>query len=128
MKKIFLSAILLFTVSGCGMTDQTKEGITVVSPQPNTEISSPLTITGEASGTWFFEATFPVKLVDTNGAVIAQGNVQTMSDWQTEEMVPFEGVLEFTTDVREGELILRKDNPSGLPENGGQFLVPVKFK
>ncbi|EKD63842.1 MAG: hypothetical protein ACD_51C00182G0004 [uncultured bacterium] len=65
--------------------------------------------------------------MDANGTVIAQGLVQALSDWQTEELVPFEGTLEFTTDALAGELILRKDNPSGLPENDEEIRIPVRF-
>ena len=36
--------------------------IKVTKPQPNQMVESPLTIEGEARGTWFFEATFPIKL------------------------------------------------------------------
>jgi len=127
MKKLILVFLLVFAISGCATGESVTQSITVSTPQPNTEISSPLTITGEAVGTWFFEATFPVELVDANGAVIAQGLVQALSDWQTEELVPFEGTLEFTTDALAGELILSKDNPSGLPENDEDIKIPVTF-
>ena len=38
--------------------------IRVFSPVENQEITSPLTIEGEAVGNWFFEASFPVFLVN----------------------------------------------------------------
>ncbi|OGJ48944.1 hypothetical protein A2344_03385 [Candidatus Peregrinibacteria bacterium RIFOXYB12_FULL_41_12] len=130
MKKHFLGLALamLISFSGCSQAQPAETAdITVSDPQPNVEISSPLAIQGSAVGTWFFEATFPVELVDANGTVIAQGLVQALSDWQTEELVPFEGTLEFTTDALAGELILRKDNPSGLPENDEEIRIPVRF-
>src|ERR1051326_7453382 len=47
--------------------------IVVDAPLPNTLISSPTTVTGKASGAWYFEAVFPVELLNSSGAVIAQG-------------------------------------------------------
>ncbi|MDD3102375.1 MAG: GerMN domain-containing protein, partial [Patescibacteria group bacterium] len=108
---------------------QTENKITdikVTKPQPNEIISSPLEIEGEARGTWFFEASFPVKLLDSSGAEIAKGIAQAKSDWMTEDFVPFTATLQFNVPVEtKGILILEKDNPSGLPENADELRVPV---
>lgn len=115
---------------------ETNPLIEVSYPQPNSLISSPLSISGKARGNWFFEATAPVVLVDWDGLIIAQGHIQTKSDWMTENFVEFEGVLEFKkpemagkTDFgKNGALILKKDNPSGLPENDDSVEIPVRFE
>jgi hypothetical protein len=105
--------------------------IRLTSPQPGTEITSPVTITGEARGTWYFEASFPVSLTDWNGKIIAQGVAQAQSDWMTTDFVPFKVTLIYkTSDIsgqnsNKGTLILKKDNPSGLPENEKSLEVPV---
>ena len=39
---------------------ETIDRIRVNNPRPNQTISSPLTVTGEARGSWYFEASFPV--------------------------------------------------------------------
>jgi hypothetical protein len=100
-------------------------------PRPNQAITSPLVITGEARGNWFFEASFPVVLVDWDGRIIAQGIAQAKSDWMTTDFVSFEATLVFTVDEnvysRRGALILRKDNPSGLPEHDDALEIPVMF-
>ena len=105
--------------------------IKVSEPGPNQLISSPLTIKGEARGSWFFEASFPVFLVDWDGLIIAQGIAQAQGDWMTTELVPFEAKLEFSVakDIysRNGTIILKKDNPSGLPANDAAIEVPVVF-
>lgn len=98
------------------------------SPHPGELITSPLTIRGEARGNWFFEASFPVVLTNWDGLIIAQGIATAQGDWMTKEFVPFEAVLKF--DVQQsysnrGSLILKKDNPSGLPENDDALKVPV---
>jgi len=103
--------------------------IRIDSPRPNAVIESPLTVIGQARGTWFFEASFPVVLVDWDGLIVAEGNAATKADWMTEEFVPFEAELIFAPDPNvysnRGTLILRKDNPSGLPEHDDALEVPV---
>src|SRR3989338_3617253 len=56
-------------------------------------IGSPLTITGEARGTGFFEASFPVVLTDWDGRIIAQMPAQAQGEWMTTEYVPFSVTL-----------------------------------
>lgn len=105
-----------------------KDLITIASPRPNQKIVSPLEIRGAARGTWFFEASFPIKLIDTKGNVIAEGHAEATGDWMTEELVPYKAVLKFKTEAKSGTLILEKDNPSGMPENDNQLKVPVKLQ
>ena len=103
--------------------------IRLTTPRPNQAITSPLTITGEARGTWYFEASFPVVLTDWDGRIIAQGIATAQGEWMTAEFVPFVAILAFTVDKsaysNKGTLILRKDNPSGLPEHDDALEVPV---
>lgn len=95
----------------------------------NELIGSPLTVTGEARGFWFFEASFPVKLLDANNKVIAIKPAQAKSDWMTERFVPFEVVLEFERPATaNGFLILQRDNPSDLRENDRELRIPVRFR
>ena len=100
--------------------------IRIENPRPNQEITGPLIIKGQARGTWFFEASFPIKLFDAKGNLIATVIAQAKSDWMTEDFVPFEAELNFTVSIKQkGTLILEKDNPSDLPENSDQLRVPV---
>ncbi|MBU1877136.1 GerMN domain-containing protein [Patescibacteria group bacterium] len=97
-------------------------------PRPNQTIISPLFIKGEARGYWFFEASFPIKLLDGNNKEIALTIAQAKSDWMTEDFVSFEAVLQFTTpETKEGTLVFKKDNPSGLPEHDDELIIPIKF-
>lgn len=104
--------------------------ITIDNPRPNQEIQSPLIITGQARGYWFFEASFPVQLTDKNGSIIARGIATAKTEWMTEEFVSYEANVEFQSPVAgtKGILILKKDNPSGLPENDDALAVPIIFK
>lgn len=107
-----------------------RDRIRVETPIPESTIFSPLTIQGEARGTWFFEASFPVILTDWDGRVIAEGHAEATSDWMTEAYVPFTATLSFEADTsvsNRGTLILKKDNPSGLPEYDDAFEYTVFF-
>ncbi len=100
--------------------------ISVSRPRPNEAVSSPLIIEGQARGTWFFEASFPIKLFDAQNNLIATAIAQAQSDWMTEDFVPFQAELNFTALATEtGILILEKDNPSDLPENADELRIPV---
>lgn len=102
--------------------------VNVFSPKPEEIIKSPLKISGEARGTWFFEGSFPVVLRDENGNVVKEGFVTAQKDWMTQDFVPFIGELEFDTpEVTKGELVLKKDNPSDLPEYDKSISIPVGF-
>ena len=122
----------------------TKEGLTLISPRngnkndlisagtpaPLEHISSPLSISGQARGNWYFEASFPIVLTDIDGNVIAQWYAQAQDEWMTTDFVPFKATLEFDapTTTKKGILILKKDNPSGLPEHDDELDIPVIFE
>lgn len=101
--------------------------VSVFSPAAGTTVASPLAISGQAPGSWFFEATLPIKLIAADGTEIVSHYGQAMSDWMVPGLVPFTSILEFTTTATSGYLVISKDNPSGLPENDDSFLVPVNF-
>jgi len=102
--------------------------IRIDTPRPNQSIESPLLVKGEARGNWFFEADFPVKLFDDNGFLLGIKPAQALDEWMTENFVPFEVTFPFAVpSAPEGELILQKANPSGLPENADELIVPVVF-
>jgi hypothetical protein len=106
------------------------EVITVVAPVKDSIISSPLSIAGRAIGTWFFEGSFPIALLDQNGRTIAEGHVSSQGVWQTEELVKFIGTLQFDqpTSGQKGTLVLKKNNPSDLRENDDSYELPIIFK
>lgn len=116
--------------------EEKSDFIKLESPTPYATITSPLTVQGEARGNWYFEASFPVILVNWDGLIIAQGIAIADGEWMTTEFVPFTATLEFTTDfppnaqefMKKGALILKKDNPSGLPEHDDALEIPIVFE
>lgn len=109
--------------------------ITLATPVPLGVIESGVNITGTARGGWYFEGSFPIVLVNASGTVIAQTPGIAQSNWMTSEFVPFTATLTFTNPystgdpetLKEGMLILQKDNPSGLSENDDSLAIPVRF-
>ncbi len=124
--------------SNTGFTNQINTGsyrdlIVLDEPKPDQTISSPIVIKGKARGFWFFEATFPISLVDWDGRIIAEGYAEAKDDWMTEEFVPFEAVIEYDESFldeiysNKGAIILQKSNPSDLPENDDAFEIQIFY-
>ena len=67
--------------------------IHVSSPSSNTISGSPVAVTGEARGAWYFEGSFPIVLTNLNGGVIATGHATAQSNWTTTDFVPFSASL-----------------------------------
>ena len=103
--------------------------IRVTSPTTNAVIEGRLSIDGEARGTWFFEASFPIVLLDSDGNELATVVAQAQGEWMTEDFVPFhtELVIPATT-MATGTLVFHNDNPSGLPEHARELRIPVRFR
>ncbi len=102
--------------------------ISISKPSSGSTISSPLSVSGEARGTWYFEGSFPVRVVDANGTELGVAPVQAEGEWMTEAFVPFSGTITFSTPTtKNGFVVFEKDNPSGLPSQGAEVRVPVTF-
>ena len=102
--------------------------ITVYYPTANAKVASPVAVIGEIPGNWSFEASFPVKLLDSTGATIASGKGNVLGNWMTSTLVPFSAQLTYTgSPSGAGTLVLQKDNPSGLAANDDSAEITVHF-
>ena len=111
-----------------GIPDLTsvQENIVVDGLKPGTRVFDSFVVFGKARGNWFFEASFPIKLLDENGTVLAQAVAQAQGDWMTTEFVPFSAPLTFSAPIGSALiLVLQKDNPSGLPEHDAELRIPL---
>lgn len=102
--------------------------IRVFSPEPQASISSAekVKVSGEARGQWYFEASFPIEVKDNSGQVIGSGIAQAQGGWMTIDFVPFMAEIIIKDNyVGPAEIILHRDNPSGLPENNDELVVPI---
>lgn len=105
-----------------------KDLIQVTSPASGAAVGSLLVVSGIAKGSWYFEASFPIQLLDSAEKELAAVPAQAQWNWMTENFVPFVAVLNFNAgSATSGRLILHNDNPSGLPENKKAIEIPVKF-
>lgn len=107
------------------------ERIRVTAPRPNDTVTSPFVIKGEARGNWFFEASFPITIVNWDGLIIGEGYATAEGEWMTEAFVPFTATISYSvpegTPYDRGAIILKKDNPSGLPEHDAAIEIPIRF-
>ena len=105
-----------------------EKDIVVESPRSGEIVSSPLSITGKARGSWYFEASFPIIILDKNRNQIATGHATAIGDWMTVDFVPFSATLVFPKPTsKTGIIVLKNDNPSGEPERSKSIEIPISF-
>ncbi len=143
MKKVFLFilviSIIALSIGAIILLQQNKvtipsktngQDIEVFSPKADEEISTPLEIQGTVFGNGWngFEGQVgTVKLLDSEGNKLAEGVLKATTDW-TKPPVRFQSTLNFISlNMDSGTLFFSNENPSDLPQNSRQFVVPVKI-
>jgi hypothetical protein len=107
----------------------TADLIRVELPFPGAVTGKEFSVIGEARGTWYFEASFPIEVLDSTGNLLATGIAQAQSDWMTENLVPFTAnVVVPASYTGPATLVLKKDNPSGLPELDASMSFPITIE
>jgi hypothetical protein len=107
-------------------TNASADHIIVDLPTPGAVTGKSFSVLGRARGNWFFEASFPVELKDEQGNILGQGIAQAQSDWMTTEFVSFKADISAPESfIGKAVLILKRDNPSGLPEYDGSVSFPI---
>jgi hypothetical protein len=95
-------------------------------PKPHAALTERVVIRGRASGGWFAEAEFPVKLLAGDGHELAAATATAEGSWMTEGYVPFRAELQLQGPIpARAMLVLARANPSGLERNAGFLLVRV---
>lgn len=103
--------------------------IKVELPFPGAVTGKEFSVIGEARGYWFFEASFPIKLLDKDGNELDTAIAQAQGEWMTENFVPFKADLKAPESyIGPATLVLMKDNPSGLPENDASISFPITIE
>lgn len=103
--------------------------VVVNNPTPGAVTGKSFTVTGKARGPWYFEASFPIQVLDKDGKVLAIGVAQAQGDWMTTEFVPFKVDITVPASyIGKATLVLRKDNPSGMPENDASVSFPFTIE
>lgn len=95
---------------------------------PDSIIPNTYSITGMAFGPWFSEGSFPILVYDANGTLIDRTHAYAQNEWRVDGLVPFNAWLSFDDPLTAtGTVVFEKNNPSGLSENAGKIIIPVKF-
>lgn len=91
-------------------------------------VASPLSVTGQMPGSWYFEANAIIEIYDANGKLLGFTSAQAEGDWMTTSSVAFKAELSFITpETATGTIVFKNDNPSGLPENDKSESYPIIF-
>lgn len=104
------------------------ENVIVTSPLPDAIVSHTIVVTGEARGSWYFEASFPLEVLDKDGNSIAMHYATAEGEWMTTDFVPFKGTVTVQNYSGPATLVLHKDNPSGLPEHDDFVSLPIMIQ
>lgn len=103
--------------------------VRVTFPKKGATVDRTFTVTGEAPGSWYSEASFPVMVQDKDGNKIGQIAALAQGEWMTNAQVPFVANLIISgTYSGPATLVLLKDNPSGMPENDDSVSFPITIR
>lgn len=107
----------------------TANTIVVDLPFPDAVTGKEFTVIGKARGPWYFEASFPVFVLDASGTVLVTAIAQAQSDWMTNDFVPFEAYIKVPESyIGKATLLLKKDNPSGRKEHDASISFPIHIE
>ena len=107
-------------------TNASTDTIVVTAPLPGAKVGHTFSVTGKARGGWYFEASFPLNVLASDDSLLKEMPVQADGNWMTADFVPFEGTVTLPATYHgAATLVLKKDNPSGLPENEASISIPI---
>jgi hypothetical protein len=110
-------------------TNASENDIVVTLPFPGAVTGKEFSVIGKARGYWFFEASFPVYLYDEAGNELAVGLGSPEpegTEWMTTEFVSFKATVTAPQSyIGKATLVLKRDNPSGEPQNDASVTIPI---
>jgi hypothetical protein len=102
--------------------------IVVDLPFPGAVVGKEFKVTGKARG-FYFEASFPVEVLDKDGKQLFIGPAQAIGDWMVDAFVPFSIDVKLPESyIGPATLILRKDNPSDMRQYDGSISFPITIE
>jgi Immunoglobulin-like domain of bacterial spore germination len=101
--------------------------VTVLEPEANTLITSPLEIRGELEGGWYFGNEMTVRLTTSEGKVLTEGLLAGLEEWNGQDTLPFEISLVFETPTATSGVlsIVKEIETVGAGET--KIQIPVLF-
>lgn len=118
------------TVQPTATTTLPAVGIKIISPTPNQTVGRTFEARGAATGNWFFECSFPAKLVDENGKKYATAVAMAEGDCLTSDYVNFKVTFnldQLLTSQKHLFIEFKNDNPSGDSFRDMTFKYPITF-
>jgi hypothetical protein len=102
---------------------------TLSNPTAGEKVTSPLTITGTASVAWIYQGSFPVKIIDSQSNLVAQGTAKEIvkGSWKTEDPVNFSVTLPFSTTDSSGFLVLTANSSESGTLSPQSIQIPINF-
>ena len=97
---------------------------TVDAPAANARVTSPLTISGSAPPSWYFEEQFDAVLIGDDGTVYAQAPARASGEAQGDAVRPYAGEISFTVSADTPATLLLQEQSAG-EDDGGQAEVRV---
>ncbi len=116
------------TATGTTTTQPLSARVVLTSPKANAAVEKTFVVAGAAPGPWYFEASFPIKVLDKDGNVLVNTHADAQGDWMTTEQVTFTANITITNYSGPATLVLMKDNPSGLPEHDDSIEIAIVIK
>jgi hypothetical protein len=105
------------------------DDITVELPFPGAVTGKEFSVIGKARGKWYFEASFPIEVLDKDGNRLFIGPAQAEGEWMTEEFVPFKLQVRVPESyIGPATIILKKDNPSGEVQFDASISFPINIE
>ena len=102
--------------------------INIDKPLAGKIVHSPLSVTGQARGFWFFEGSFPITIYDSEDNELGSTTAIAQSEWMTSDFVNFTATLSFHKPSTEtGYIVFKKDKPSALADNDQELILEVNF-
>lgn len=99
--------------------------VVIDAPKPGATVGTSFTVVGKARG-WYFEGSFPLRVLSEQGSLLKEMPVQADGDWMTSEFVPFSETVTLPPGTKGKVMLeLHNDNPSGLPENDASITIPL---
>ena len=94
-------------------------------PFPGAVTGKEFSVIGTARGNWYFEASFPIDVLDKDGNILVQTYATAQGEWMTTDFVPFKGEVKVPeTYTGPATLVLKYSNASGEPERDASISFP----
>lgn len=105
--------------------------IKVTEPKPNSLVTSPFRVTGEAVGGWYYADQLMVRLEDDMGKILFTKPFKSLESTKTNSFVPFTGAVVFTkaeATTSAGKLVIERTNTEFNDGELGPLVIPVVFE